>query len=396
MPWKQWKPGDPVTINRIVWDKSETAFILDAFERDWFGPGHYANQLESTLCHFVGTKYAQLTNSGSSALLLATQGLLEQGRWCKGDLILHPACTFPTSCNCIWQSGMVPVFVDVDEGTYNISLERVQDALGQHSDIRGAIIPHLIGNSPQIAEIKALMGDRPIIEDCCDTLGSRYGDQHVGTFGAAVAFSFYGSHHITTAGVGGALLTDDDDLQHLIHSMAFWGRQFEETGDPYYDFTQRYTYETLGYDMQMSEIQAAFGVAQMQRLSVMNELRDVQFGKTDDFMTAYQEYFGLPIRHKDARPSWFGYPLLIRESAPFDREAFARHLLENRIEIRPLFAGNITKQPAYDKVHYVVVGDLTHSDRNMERALFRPAWGGMNDEMTAHLFTAISEFLVQW
>jgi len=395
MPWKQWQPGDPITINRIVWDGIESELIQDVLERDWFGPGHYANQLESALCDFVGTKHAQLTNSGSSALLLATQALQAQGRWREGDLILHPACTFPTSCNPIWQSGMVPVFVDVDEGTYNVSLERVQEALAQHSEIKGAIIPHLIGNSPQIAEIKALMGDRPIIEDCCDTLGSRYAGQHVGTFGAAAAFSFYGSHHITTAGVGGALLTGDGDLHHLIHSMAFWGRQFTETGDPYHDFTQRYTYETLGYDMQMTEIQAAFGLAQMQRLWAMNEQRSAQFGKTDEFMSAYEEHFVLPVRHRDAQPSWFGYPLLIRESAPFDREAFARHLLDNRIEIRPLFAGNIIRQPAYNQVLSVIVGDLTQSDRNLERALFLPVWGGMTDEMTAHLFTVIEEFMTR-
>lgn len=396
MPWKQWAPGDPITINRVVWDGVESEFIQDVLERDWFGPGHYAGRLESALSQFVGLPHAQLTNSGSSALLLATQALQAQGRWQAADYILHPGCTFPTSCNPIWQSRMIPVFVDVDEGTYNISLDGVEAALKRESTIAGAIIPHLLGNSPQIAEIKALLGDRPIIEDCCDTLGSRYDDLHVGGFGEAAAFSFYGSHHITTAGVGGALLTDDEDLIHLAHSMAFWGRKFNENGDPYHDFVNRYTYETVGYDMQLSEIQAAFGLAQMTRLSQMNQKRADQFDDTHGFFMQYEEFFVLPREHKKAAPSWFGYPVLVRESAPFDREAFARELLEAKVEIRPLFAGNITRQSAYASVPYVIVGELAQADRAAERALFLPSWGGMTEEMTAYLFEVIEEFMGQW
>jgi CDP-6-deoxy-D-xylo-4-hexulose-3-dehydrase len=395
MPWKPWVKGDPITINRVVWDGIETEFVRDVFERDWFGPAHYAYELEMALRQYVGLKYAQLVNSGSSALLLATQALQTQGRWQISDLILHPACTFPTSCNPIWQSRMIPVFVDVEEGTYNISLEGVEDALKREPTIAGAIIPHLLGNSPQIAEIKALLGDRPLIEDCCDTLGSLYDGKHVGTFGAAAAFSFYGSHHITTAGVGGALLTDDEDMRHLVKSMAFWGRQFVSTGDAYYDFEQRYTYETVGYDMQLSEIQAAFGLAQMQRLGGMNGRRAAQFDKTHMFFYAWEEFFVLPQSHEWAEPSWFGFPVLIRESAPFEREAFARHLLDHKIEIRPLFAGNITKQPAYRDLPCIVTSELTQADRNAERALFLPSWGGMSDEMTEYLFDVIDGFMVK-
>lgn len=396
MPWKPWKPGDPITINRVVWDGLESEFVQDVFERDWFGPAKYAADLESALCHFVGREHAQLLNSGSSALLLATRALQEQGRWRRGDLILHPACTFPTSCNPIWQTGMVPVFVDVLEGTYNIDANRVHEALARYPEIKGAIIPHLLGNSPNVKVIKFLLGDRPLIEDCCDTLGGQFDGRHVGTFGEAAAFSFYGSHHITTAGVGGALLTDDKDLRHLVHSMAFWGRQFIENGDAYHDFAQRYTYETIGYDMQMSEIQAAFGLAQMGRLPEMNLARARQFDDTDAFFRQWEEFFVLPRELEGAEPSWFGYPVLVREAAPFDREAFARHLLDARIEIRPLFAGNITRQPAYRSVPYVVVGDLTQADRNMERALFLPAWGGMAREMTDYLFRVIEEFMGRW
>lgn len=395
MPWKQWSPGDPVTINRIVWDGLESEFMADVLERDWFGPGHYAGQLESALSKFIGTKHAQLTNSGSSALLLATQALQQLGLWRKGDLILHPACTFPTSCNSIVQSGMVPVFVDVEEGTYNIDLEAAKAALERYQ-IAGAIIPHLIGNSPQIAELCALFEGGAIIEDCCDTLGSEYDGQKCGTFGQVAAFSFYGSHHITTAGVGGALLTSDDDIARLVKSMAFWGRQFVNTDDKYFDFTQRYTYETVGYDMQMSEIQAAFGLAQMQRLAEANVQRALQFRQTNDFMSRWRDWLVLPKAHPKASPSWFGFPVTIKEEAPFGRKAFARHLLDANIEIRPLFAGNITRQPAYQTVPYLAVGSLEQSNRNMKRALFLPAWGGMTKEVTTYLFETIERFMKQW
>lgn len=396
MAWKQWQSGDPITINRVIWDGIETEFMGDVLERDWFGPGYYAAQLEQALFQFIGTKHAQLTNSGSSALLLACQALQLMGKWKKGDFILHPACTFPTSCNPIWQTGMTPVFVDVEEGTYNLDLDQVIDAM-MFYPIKGAIIPHLLGNSPMIAELRVLLGnDRPIIEDCCDTLGSQYDGRMAGSFGDVAAFSFYGSHHITTAGVGGALLTNDEEIARLVKSMAFWGRQFIATGDPYHDFTQRYTYETIGYDMQMSEIQAAFGLAQMQRLTGQNLRRQAQFERTDTFMSSYQEWLVLPKVHPKAAPSWFGYPILVKEDAPFNREDLARHLLTNRIEIRPLFAGNLTRQPAYKSVPYIISGDLTQSDRNMERALFLPAWGGMTPEMTVILFETIERFMLQW
>ena len=395
MPWKQWQLGDTVTINRIVWDGLESEFIADVMERDWFGPGYYANQLENALSKFIGTKHAQLTNSGSSALLLATQALQLLGEWHKGDLILHPACTFPTSCNPIVQSGMIPVFVDVEEGTYNLDTEKAKEAFDRY-DIKGAIIPHLLGNSPDMNALLELLDGKPLIEDCCDTLGSRYDNQMAGTFGNIAALSFYGSHHITTAGVGGALLTDNDKIADLVKSMAFWGRQFITTGDPYFDFTQRYTYETIGYDMQMSEIQAAFGLAQMQRLKEANRRRDEQFKLTYDFMSKWQDWLILPKSHSLASPNWFGFPITIRDDAPFQREALARHLLLAKIEIRPLFAGNITKQQAYKSIPYIIVGSLEQSNRNMKSALFLPAWGGMTKEVTSYLFDVIERFFRQW
>jgi CDP-6-deoxy-D-xylo-4-hexulose-3-dehydrase len=383
MKWKEWLPGDPVTINRIVWDHVEYEAVREVFERDWFGPGHFAGLAERFLRRVFERKHAQLVNSGSSALLLATLGLRKQGRWKPGDLILHPACTFPTSCNPIWQAGMKPVFVDVEEGTYNVDGFWFQAALQDYPEIQGAIIPHLIGNSPDMTIIVDALDGRPLIEDCCDTFGSTYGEQKLaGRFGDAAAFSFYGSHHVTAAGVGGALLCDDDDLAAIVHSMTFWGRDFTPTGDAYSDFCNRYTYREIGFDMQMTEMQAAFLLAQFERVVAANEKRAVQFKRTYNLFKRHEGWFVLPRSHPQANPSWFGFPVLVREEAPFDREAFARHLLDNKIEIRPLFAGNLLRQPAY---------------RDMpDRALFLPAWGGMSEGATDYMFSVIREFLRKW
>jgi len=396
LQWKEWEPGDPVTINRIVWDKVEFEAVKAVFEDDWFGPGKFAKAAERFLCRVYGRRHAQLVNSGSSALLLATLGFQRLGKWKPGDLILHPACTFPTSCNPILQSRMVPVFVDVEEGTYNIDAEMVRQAVRGHPLIAGAIVPHLLGNSPDMDALVDALDGRPLIEDCCDTFLGVYDDKFVGTFGDAAAFSFYGSHHVTAAGVGGALLMDDGDLHEIVHSMAFWGRDFTPTGDPYTDFCHRYTYREIGFDMQMTEIQAAFLLAQFERVVEGNLRRAAQFTETDDLFMDYVDWFVLPREHPKAEPSWFGYPILVREDAPFDREALARHLLEHKIEIRPLFCGNLLKQPAYDKIPHVIVGELTQADRCMERALFLPAWGGMSEEATAYMFGVIKEFLKKW
>ena len=173
MGWKQWKPGDPVTINRIVWNGLESEYMQDVLERDWFGPGKYAQHLQQELSRFTGISHAQLTNSGTSALLIGATILQNLGYWRKGDLILHPACTFPAPCNVIVQTGMIPVLVDVEPGTYNIDADLVAQAIGEYPEIKGAIIPHLLGNSPDMDKLIEALDGRPLIKDCCDTLGSK-------------------------------------------------------------------------------------------------------------------------------------------------------------------------------------------------------------------------------
>jgi len=362
------------------------------FCNDWFGPGRYAKELESYLACMLHTKYVQLVNSGSSALLLAIQALKHEGRLKDGDKILHPACTFPTSCNPALQSGLELVLVDVEEGTYNIDMDAARQAFDEH-DIAGAIIPHLLGNSPKMDELVELLDGRPLIEDSCDTLGTMYDGKMTGAWGDMTAFSFYGSHHITTAGVGGALVTNDERYYDLVNSMAFWGRWWKDVPEDVYEkFMARYWYGTIGYDMQMSEIQAAFGYEQIKRLPKWNKERDATFGMIETFMERYDEYFVLPKRHPKAEPSWFGYPLLVKKDAPFSKRNIATHLIAHGIEIRPLFVGNLLLHPAYQNRNDIhVSGELTNSNANYDRAFFIPSWG-MPEAHLVKMLTVLSDF----
>jgi len=393
MQYKKWKPGDPITINRIVWDEAEEAALRDVLEHDWFGPARYAKHFEEQLARYVGVAKAQLTNSGSSALFLSAQAMMVSGQWSPGDYIIHPACTFPTSCNPILLLGMIPVFVDVEPGTYNADPLAIECAIETYPFIAGAIIPHLLGNTTDIDRLLKALNGRPLIEDCCDTLGTTWRGEQVGSFGRTGCFSFYGSHHITAAGVGGAVVTDDPTLYRRLHSMTFWGREMMESTDPVTQFLHRYTYEEIGHDMQMSELQAAFAFTQMLRIDEINAGRRARFAEMFGFFRDFEDWFVLPRSYPKCVPSWFGFPVEVRLAAPFSRLDFVRYLLEKKVEIRPLFAGNIIRQPAYVRSKYVVVGDLTQSDINLDYSLFLPSWGHMPDEMVEQLLEIYTNFL---
>lgn len=392
--WREWVPGDPVTVNRIVWDSHEVLAIMDVFDRDWFGPGHYVKKLSKVLAKRYGMPFCHVVNSGTSALTLTVQSLVEEYHWKPGDKILHPACTFPSSCNPLLQAGLVPVFVDIDEGTYNISVDAVIQVLRRYPETKGALIPHLLGNSPDMDALTDALGERLLIEDGCDTIGSKYNGETVGSFSVSSAVSFYSSHHITAGGVGGAFFTRSSSLYETMISMTYWGRGDQTQSDTYDRFIHRYWYETVGYDFQMTEIQAAFALAQLEKLDKWNKGRKVQFDKTYKLFERWQEFFVLPKSHPKAEPSWFGFPLLVKEDAPFGRREFACHLIENKIEIRPAFC-NLTRQPAYQKRpdKWIAFGSHEQSNRVMDRAFFIPCWGQMSEAETEYMFGVITDFL---
>jgi CDP-6-deoxy-D-xylo-4-hexulose-3-dehydrase len=324
--------------------------------------------------------------------------MVKERLWSEGGLILHPACTFPTSVAPVWQMGLVPLFVDVEPQTYQISPYAVEKAVHLHgARVVGAIIPFLLGNVPNFDFLFAVLtGEHniPVIFDSCDVIGSWYDDVPAEAYGMAAAYSFYASHHVTTAGAGGAALTSDPAIHDRVRSAIYWGRKFVRTDDPYHDFCQRYTYREVGYDFQMTEIQAAFGLAQLDRLPEQNRRREQVFQNLWIHLAKCQkgEWIELPAEYSNASPSWFGFPVLIREEAPFNREKIVRYLLEHKVEIRPLFAGNILKQRAYRSLPRVECGPFTQADRCAERAFFLPAWA-MSEEAEGYMHQVLADFL---
>jgi len=385
---KQWQKGDWTFINKLVWDEKELLSLVDCLSGDWFGGNSKFNKkFEALLCNFTGIKHAQTTNSGSAALEIAVQTLVQSGVWKRGDKILHPGLTFPTSIASAILAGLVPVFVDVDEGTYVISEKEVAKALEIHPDIKGAIIPALLGNAPNMDKIKELLGDRKIILDSCDVMGTKWDEKEIGSYGDFAAYSFYGSHHLSTAGVGGALVTNNDEWATAVESMTFWGRDFStDSLDPTENFLRRYSYRTIGLDAQMSAMQAAFGLAQFERLPEFIGERETVYRRVHRVFERYQDYFILPQRTDiKARVSWFCFPLTLKPGIPFSREFFVRFLLENKIEIRPIMAGNLTNHLPYSVIPHEIVGDLHQSDIVSRRGFFIPACPMQSDQLESYI-----------
>jgi CDP-6-deoxy-D-xylo-4-hexulose-3-dehydrase len=396
--WKEWRPGDPVLINRIVWGQPELDQLQTVLANDWFGPGRKVDEFSQSLADYTNIPHIQPVNSGSSALTLAVEAMIELELWTPGDWILHPLLTFPTSIVPAIKNGLKVIFVDVDPNTYQIDLKQVEGAVNNHGDkIKGAIIPHLLGNISDMALLMDILDGRPFIEDCCDTMGGYYDGLHVGYFGHVAAFSFYGSHHVTTAGVGGALATHSEEIYNYAKSATHWGRNdYALLNDPYEKFSKRYWYETLGSDYQMTELQAAFGIVQMARLDKANKKRAQRFMELRRFFsrTGFENFFYMPYTDSDeANPSWFCFPITIKPDAPFDRRQFATHLITHLIEIRPLFTGNLLKHPAFKHLAEIGMNRFgnTNADLIGTNGLFLPAWG-MSDGEMAYLLDVLTAF----
>jgi CDP-6-deoxy-D-xylo-4-hexulose-3-dehydrase len=375
--WKRWQgPGDPHLINRIQWDRAEIEEIERVFHEDWFGYGKINLELEERLAERFGTAHVTLTNSGSAAILVAVKSLLASGRLQRGDLIIHPVTTFPTSIASAIDLGLVPVFVETRRDTCVIDPDEVAGAIDRYPQIKGAIIPHLIGNISDMEKVKSALDGRILIEDSCDTIGTTFAGRHAGSWGDLTAYSFYGSHHITSGGIGGALTTNDPELQQVARSITCWGRDLSAGDDP----LDRYTYATIGTNSQMGSLQAAFALRQLDRLPQFIEARARQFAEMKELLARYS-YLRLPRSHPQAEPSWFAFPLIIAEDAPLSRRDLADRLVAQRIDLRPIMCGNILRQPPFQQVpHTCLHQHYPIGDEIQERGILIPCWGMPNDQ----------------
>lgn len=417
-PKKKFIPGvSPVPVSGKVFDEKELINMVEAVMAGWWTEGKYAAEFEKKLANFLGLNFCAAVNSGSSANLLALSALTsfrlpKEKRLKKGDEVITVAAGFPTTINPIIQNGFIPVFVDVSLGKYNAPLENIKKAITKKT--KAIFIAHTLGNPFEVAELRKLCDKHKLwlIEDNCDALGSKYNGQFTGTFGHISTCSFYPAHHITM-GEGGAVLTNDPVLSKVVRSLRDWGRDCVcptgvdnfcknrfgwKLGDLPQGYDHKYIYSEIGYNLKITDIQAALGVAQLDKLSRFIQNRKNNFSYLYKSFKQFDKYFILPEWSEKAEPSWFGFLLTIKPGAKFFREELMRYLNDKKIGTRLLFAGNITKQPYFKnyKINYKTVGNLKNTDIIMNNTFWIGVYPGLTKNMLDYVIKSFGEFIKKY
>ncbi len=407
----EFEPGrSPVPVSGKVIDAEDFSSVVDAALDGWYTTGRFAEEFERKLARFAGVRCASLTNSGSSANLLAVSALtspkLGERRLRPGDEVITVASGFPTTINPIIQNRLVPVFVDVIAPTYEIDVSQLE--LARSEKTKAVMIAHTLGNVFDLDAVTAFVKKHNLwlIEDCCDALGSTWKGQNVGTFGDIATVSFYPAHHITM-GEGGAVLTDKPNLQILIESFRDWGRDCwchpgkENTCGKRFDwqlgslpcgYDHKYTYSHIGYNLKATDMQAALGASQIEKLPEFVARRKENFRYLYSALKPLEEFLLLPEATPGSDPAWFGFPIAVREAAPFTREELIRVLDSNKIGTRLLFGGNLLRQPAYEGCEHRVVGDLRNTDFVMNNVFWLGVYPGLTKPMLDFVSETISTF----
>ena len=401
-----------VPISSKVIDASDIQAVVDSALDGWFTTGRFAAEFERKLARFAGVRCASLANSGSSANLLAVSALtslkLGERRLKPGDEVITVAAGFPTTVNPIFQNRLVPVFLDVTLPTFELDVTQLDAALSPRT--RAIIVAHTLGNVFDADTVAAFAKKHDLwfIEDCCDALGSRLNGKKVGTFGDIATVSFYPAHHITM-GEGGAVLTDRPDLQVLIESFRDWGRDCWcepgkdntcgkrfgwEFGELPCGYDHKYTYSHIGYNLKATDMQAALGASQIEKLPYFIERRKENFRILRVALEPYANVLLLPEATPDSDPSWFGFPFGVRENAPFMRDDLVKRLEDRKIGTRLLFGGNLVRQPAYEGMGYRVIGDLKNSDYVMRNVLWVGVYPGLTKPMLDYVAEVIGEVVM--
>ena len=395
-----------------VFDEREMQNMVGAVLDFWLTAGPEAEQFEKQLSRILGVREVIPVNAGSSANLVAVTALcsrrLRNGMR-PGEEVIVPAASFPTTVNPIIQNGLVPVFVDSRLGDYNLDPDYLEAALSTRT--RAIMFAHTLGNPADMDAITEFVRKHNLfmIEDSCDALGSTWNDRQVGTFGHFGTLSFYPAHHITT-GEGGAAFTSSRRLAKLARTIRDWGRdcwcgydnpvngkcgarfEREAPGMPdHYD--HRYFYTEIGYNLKLTDPQAAVGLAQLEKLPEFVARRRENFAFLYEALERFTEYLALPIWHENANPSWFAMPLLVRDEAPFSRYEITRYLESHNVETRPLFAGNILKQPANQDLDCRVIGNLPIADQVMRGVFFIGVYPGLDNRRLEYVVDVIESFV---
>ncbi len=388
----------------------ELQLMVEASLDGWLTTGRFNDAFEKRLGEYLGVPYVLTTTSGSSANLLALTALtspkLGERQLKPGDEVITVAAGFPTTVNPTIQNGLVPVFVDVDIPTYQIKPEMIEAAVSDKT--KAIMVAHTLGNTFDLTEARRVADKYNLwlIEDCCDALGSTYNGQMVGTIGDIATVSFYPAHHITM-GEGGAVFTKDKELRKLVESFRDWGRDCycppgcdntcgkrfdQQLGSLPDGYDHKYTYSHLGYNLKITDMQAACGLAQMERVEDLVQKRKDNYEYLRNGLASCEEFIILPEATDNSDPSWFGFPITIREDSGIDRVDLLKFMDQYKIGTRLLFAGNLTRQPYFEHVNYRVVGDLTNTDLIMNNTFWIGVYPGLGHNQLDFVVEKFEEF----
>lgn len=416
---RKFEPGDRIPYASRVYDHEEMCNLVDSALEFWLTSGRYVDEFESELGKYLGVRHVSVVNSGSSANLLAfmtlTSPMLGERQIQRGDEVITVAAGFPTTVAPMIQYGAIPVFVDVTIPQYNIDVQELEHALSAKT--KAVMIAHTLGNPFDLQAVKDFCNKHNLwlIEDNCDALGSRYvidgNDKFTGTVGDIGTSSFYPPHHMTM-GEGGAVYTNDGKLHKIIRSLRDWGRdcvcqsgqdnlcghRFDgQYGELPKGYDHKYVYSHLGYNLKVTDMQAAVGVAQLKKFPDFVERRRHNFTYMLNKLQDVADKFILPEPCKNSRPSWFGFLLTCREG--INREKVVRYLEQHGIQTRMLFAGNLIKHPCFDQMRasgkgYRIVGKLENTDRIMRDTFWIGVYPGMTDEKLDYMANIIKEAII--
>lgn len=410
---KKFIPGTTyIPVSGKVFDEDELIYGVEAVLDGWWTEGRFAAEFEKEFAKLLGVRYVSLVNSGSSANLIAltalTSSVFGKRALQPGDEVITTATGFPTTVNPIIQNRLIPVFIDNDLGTKNATVDGIKKAISKKT--RAIMIAHTLGNPLPLDGIMELVKKHNLwfIEDCCDALGSIYQEKFVGGFGHVATYSFYPAHQITM-GEGGAIVTSNPLIHKAIRQFRDWGRdcwcdtgqdntcrrRFEwKLGDLPYGYDHKYIYSQIGYNVKLTDMQAAIGLAQLKKLPMFVKKRRENFQTLLQGLERYKKYFLFTETEKDANPCWFGFMIVIRDGAPFTKLDLVKYLEDKKIATRSLFAGNLLKHPAYlGRKDIRVVGTLTNSDKIMNDGIWIGVYPGITEEMLKYVLQTFDAFM---
>lgn len=411
---KKFIPGQTkVNYAGRVFDEKEMIAVVDSVLDFWLTLGSKGRIFCEKFSNYLGVKHCLVTNSGSSANLVAVSALCSptiKNPMIPSDEVITTAMTFPTTLNPILQNGLIPVFIDIEEDTYNIDANKIEEAITDRT--RAIVFAHTLGNPADMDKIMEIARkyNLYVVEDTCDALDSTFDGKLCGTFGDFSTNSFYAAHHMTM-GEGGAVCTNSTELYKAALSIRDWGRAcFCQTGEANPNgacnnrfnfkfeglpdgYDHKYVYNNIGYNLKPLDIQCAMGIEQLPKLTEFTIKRKRNFKTLYDCFKQYEDKFILPRSLSKADPSWFAIPITVRENAGFSKKDFVTYLESRKIETRMLFAGNILKQPGYKNIKYKMGGDLKYTNQVLERTFFLGVYPGLTNEMVEYICDSINFFM---